>query len=51
MFGFDVCVSLSRRGRRVMLRKLRPAAVGKRHRVSRDEAMEFAKSTLNVKVE
>jgi large subunit ribosomal protein L5 len=51
MFGFDVCVSLGRAGRRVSIRKLRPASVGKRHRVTRDEAMEFAKSALNVKLE
>jgi large subunit ribosomal protein L5 len=51
MFGFDVCVSLSRRGRRVALRKLRPAPVGKRQRVTREEALEFAKSALNVKLE
>ncbi len=51
MFGFDICVSLSRKGRRVMLRKLRPGSVGKSHRVSRDEAMEFARTSLNVKIE
>jgi large subunit ribosomal protein L5 len=51
MFGFDICVSLSRKGRRVMLRRMRPASVGKHHRVSREEAMEFAKSSLKVKIE
>lgn len=51
MFGFDICVSLSRRGRRVSIRKLKPASVGKTHRISREEAMEFAKSSLNVKIE
>ncbi len=51
MFGFDVCVSLCRRGRRISLRKLRPASVGKAHRVTKEEAMEFAKSSLNVRLE
>ncbi len=51
MFGFDVCVSLSRKGRRISLRKLRPSSVGKSHRVTKEEAMEFAKSSLNVKLE
>ena len=51
MFGFDVCVSLSRKGRRIALRKLRPSSVGKSHRVTKEEAMEFAKSALNVKLE
>jgi len=51
MFGFDICVSLSRKGRRVSHRKLRPGDVGKSHRITRDEAMDFAKNALNVKVE
>jgi len=51
MFGFDVCVSLGRPGRRITLRKLRPASVGKTHRISKDEAIEFARSALNVKIE
>jgi len=51
MFGFDVCVSLSRKGRRVNLRKLKPSSIGKSHRITRDEAMEFAKNTLGVKIE
>jgi len=51
MFGFDVCVSLTRRGRRVSLRKLRPASIGKHHRISKDEAMEFAKNNFDVKLE
>lgn len=51
MFGFDVCVSLARRGRRVAIRKLRPAPVGIRHRITKDEAMEFAKNTFSVRVE
>jgi large subunit ribosomal protein L5 len=51
MFGFDVCVSLVRPGRRVSLRKLRSAKVGKRQKVSREEAIEFVKDTFGVKVE
>ncbi len=51
MFGFDVCVSLSRRGRRVAVRKLEPAKIGKAHRITKDEAIEFAKNAFNVKVE
>ncbi len=51
MFGFDVCVSLARRGRRVALRKLRPAALGIKHRITRDEAIEFAKNAFSVRVE
>lgn len=51
MFGFDVCVSLTRRGRRVSVRKLRPASVGKSHRITKEEAMEFVKNTFDVKFE
>ncbi len=51
MFGFDVCVSLTRRGRRVSVRKLRPAGVGKSHRITKEEAMEFVKNTFDVKFE
>jgi len=51
MFGFDVCVSLTRRGRRVSLRKLRPAAIGKHHRITKEEAMEFVKESFDVKFE
>jgi large subunit ribosomal protein L5 len=51
MFGFDVCVSLVRPGKRVSLRRFRPAPVGQRHRISRDEAMDFAKNSFGVKIE
>ncbi|MFH1520662.1 MAG: 50S ribosomal protein L5 [Candidatus Micrarchaeota archaeon] len=51
MFGFDICVSLARKGRRVAIRKLRSAKIGKHHRVTRDEAMEFAKNILSAKLE
>jgi large subunit ribosomal protein L5 len=51
MFGFDVCVSLARRGRRVAVRRFRPAALGTKHRITRDEAIEFAKNVFSVRVE
>lgn len=51
MYGFDICVSLTRPGRRVALRKLRPAKIGKRHWISKEEAMEFVKSNFDVKIE
>jgi len=51
MFGFDVCVSLTRRGRRVSVRKLRPAVIGKKHRITKEEAMEFVKNAFDVKFE
>ncbi len=49
--GFDVLVSLERRGYRVKRRKLRKNRVGKKHVVSRSEAIAFAKEKLGVSVE
>lgn len=51
MFGFDVCVSLVRPGRRVTVRRLRAASIGKRHRIGREEAIEFVKGAFGVKFE
>ncbi len=51
MFGFDVAVTLARPGRRVAYRRIRPVAIGARHRITKEQAMEFARSELNVKVE
>ncbi|HIH22148.1 TPA: 50S ribosomal protein L5 [Candidatus Micrarchaeota archaeon] len=49
MFGFDVCVTLRRRGSRVKERRFRTSKIGKSHRITRDGAQEFAKSVLGVK--
>ncbi|MBU0533023.1 50S ribosomal protein L5 [Candidatus Micrarchaeota archaeon] len=51
MYGFDVCVSLVRPGKRVSLRKLKSAKIGKKHRISKEEAMEFVKNNFDVKFE
>lgn len=51
MFGFDVCVTLTRKGRRVTLRKLKPAKIGKTQTISKEEAMDYAKSALNAKID
>jgi large subunit ribosomal protein L5 len=51
MFGFDVAVTLARRGRRVAYRKIMPAVIGAKHRITKEQAMDFARSVLNVKVE
>ncbi|HNW05945.1 MAG TPA: 50S ribosomal protein L5 [archaeon] len=49
--GFDVCVSLKRKGYRVKQRKYNIAKVGKKHRITKDEAIEFAKEKLKIVVE
>ena len=51
MFGFDVCVTLSKKGKRVEYRRIKSSKLGKAQRVSKQEAIDFAKSKLNAKVE
>lgn len=50
ILGLDVCVSLERPGYRVSRRKLKPAKIGKAHRIKKEEAMDFAARDLGVKV-
>jgi len=49
--GFDVLVTLERRGYRVKKRKLKKVKVGKHHIISRNEAIEFVKQKFGVSVE
>lgn len=51
MFGFDVCVSLTRRGARVSRRRMQPSRIGKKHRITKEEAAEFVKESFGVKFE
>jgi large subunit ribosomal protein L5 len=46
--GLDVSVTLKRRGYRVKRRKYRKATIGKRHRITPEEAIEWAKKELGV---
>ncbi len=47
--GMDVCVTLERPGFRIKRRMIKPKKVGKKHRISREEAIEFIKG-LGVEV-
>jgi len=47
--GFDILVSLKRRGYRVSKRKIRPAKLGKKHIITKQEAIDFVK-TMEVEV-
>jgi len=49
IFGMDVCVVLKRRGYRVARRKIAKSKVGKNHRITKEETIEFLKS-LGVEV-
>ncbi|UCG95560.1 MAG: 50S ribosomal protein L5 [archaeon] len=49
IFGLDVCVTLERPGFRVKKRKI-SKVVGKKHRISREEAMDFVKKKFGIEV-
>ncbi len=51
MYGFDVCVTLKRAGRRITKRRNKKAKIGKKHRITKEEAIEFVKSEFGIKVE
>ena len=51
MYGFDVCVTLKRPGKRVSKRRNKKAKIGKKHKITKEEAMEFVKSEFGVKIE
>ncbi len=48
VLGFDVCVTLSRRGARVKMRRKRTASIGKKHLITHDEGIEFAQKKLGM---
>lgn len=50
VFGMDVAVSLQRPGWRVTRRANRARAIPRRHRVSRDEGIQFLKDHFKVEV-
>ncbi len=51
MYGFDVCVTLGRKGSRVKTRMLRPSKIGRKHRVTKDEAIDFVEKSFGAKFE
>ena len=50
MYGFDVCITLAKKGVRVKRRKIKKAKIGKRQRVTKEEAIEFFKKFFNVNI-
>ncbi len=50
IIGMDVIVSLSRPGERVALRRLKRARISRRHRVTREEGIKYAKEVLGVTI-
>lgn len=50
IFGMDVCVSLERLGYRVARRRRALSLVGRKHLVSREEAIAYAQEALKMEV-
>jgi len=50
IFGMDICVTLEKPGYRIKRRKIEKRKVPHKHRVSRQEAIEFMKKEFNVEV-
>jgi large subunit ribosomal protein L5 len=51
IIGFDVCVSLKRKGGwRTKYKKINNSKIPKDHRITKEEGIEFAKKVLNVEV-
>jgi large subunit ribosomal protein L5 len=51
IMGMDVLVTLERPGYRVKRRKIRHAKLGKKHVITKQDAIEFARDTLKVTFE
>ena len=50
IFGMDVMGTLERPGFRIKRKRIRPAAVGKSHRVSKDDAINFMTAKFGVQI-
>jgi large subunit ribosomal protein L5 len=51
IIGMDVCVTFRRPGFRVSKKRIRPAKIGKTHKIKPEDAMEWSKKNLGVVVE
>ncbi len=50
IIGFEVAVTLQRKGYRIKRRALRKKKIPQRHTISKEEAIEFAKNNFSLKV-
>jgi len=51
MLGMDVAVSLKRSGYRIKNRRIHQTKIPKKHKINREEAIEWIKKTYNAEVE
>jgi large subunit ribosomal protein L5 len=50
IMGMDVCITLERPGFRVKRRKMLRKKIGKKHRITKEEAMEWVKREFDVQI-
>lgn len=50
IFGMDVIGTLERPGFRIKRRRIRPSRIGKAHRISREDAVDFLTQKFSVKI-
>ena len=50
IFGMDVIGTLERPGYRIKRRRIRPASIGKSHRITKQEAIEFIAEKFGVQI-
>lgn len=48
--GFNVCVTLTRPGFRIAKRRIRKAKVPRKHKIDKEEAMEFMKESFQAQI-
>ena len=51
ILGLDVAVTLRRRGYRIKERRIRPGRIGKKHRITPEESMEWVKKEFGISIE
>lgn len=51
IFGFDVCVTLEKNGYRIKRRKRQKAKIPNKHKLTKEEAIEWVKKNLKIEVE
>ena len=51
LMGFQVCITLERKGFRVKRRKLLTKKIAKSHKITKSEAIQFMKDNYQVSVE
>ncbi len=50
LMGFDVCISLTRPGKRVKLRRRKKSKIGKGHLITKEDGIQFMKEQFGVEV-